>query len=321
MSATDFVADAVNEAMDGDDAGDPQMGAGEAQGGEGTSESEGSSQEEAAPIAPAATFPSAAQASASGVTREELAAMHREQREHFAAENRRLREEFSRGNKKAEPEDQYLAEAEALHAKYTKGPGGYKAWTQDLAQDGSLLWRTMEAFNARGNAKHAAPLKAQEQKFNEYREQAEKEMADHRGYRRLMSHKYAESDKWKKYGKDFDEIASKGVINFGSSDEQVEAAINHAFEVAELRAKAKGATNAQAAAAGAQAAQAKAGQVATTKGKQPEPRDEASLRDGKRGTSAHAAPPATSGKGKKTSNDKWLESMIGNAVDQALKGK
>lgn len=313
MDGNDFISDAVDEAT-ADGVVEPGEIAGSDTSTPESNPESGSAAVDTTPAPAAASF--AAPSAPAPNYREEFAAWQRE----FMAEQKRILGEYAKPQAPTsakQPEAPAIdPDSEAFHAKYLRTPQGWQQYCRELQNDPSLYERSVVAVVNKLKAAEFAESKRLAAEFKEYRERTDKELAQMRGFRTISDHKYAESPRWKQHGKTVESLFQDGLFN-----PQAENAIEKAFEYAEMKAKAAGATNAQAAQAGAKAAAATAAKVApgaaagsAPSGKKPqaEPRDEPSLRDGKRATTAHDTVP-TRGKGKD-----WLASIAGDAADKAF---
>ncbi|MCR4294778.1 MAG: hypothetical protein NUW21_04540 [Elusimicrobia bacterium] len=194
-----------------------------------------------------------------------------------------LRRGLMGGNVPNSPEAKQADEQEEFRAHF----GSHAAWQkhcEDMKHDHNVYVRGVQAIVQTARKADVDALKAMEKKLDAY----ENDLRDLRGFKRLASHRFAESEDWKTHGKAVEELLTKNIVNVGDDPDR---AIAHAFEYAKLQAKAKGATNAQASKAGASAAKAVAvasgvpagkAAAAVASAKRPGPRVEPSLDGGTR---------------------------------------
>ena len=176
-------------------------------------------------------------------------------------------------------------------------PGYVKFW-KDTAQDPRVFERGVLAIAGRKFKAEFDAIKSLKGQYEKDRKELDRELAEMRGFRRVAEHRFAETPRWKQHGATVQEMFEKGWLN-----PQHPEAVEKAFEWAEQKAKAAGATPAQAKAAGnaaaAQVASAGAG-GALPPLRKPGPREDPSL-GGKR-------PAKAAGSGTDESARKWLKS-------------
>ena len=155
---------------------------------------------------------------------------------------------------------------------FGSGKQGMDKYLADLnSRDPRVAERAHAALSHKVHSKEFGEIERISKEFAQYKEQAEREFAQMRAFRRLAPHQYAQADKWKNHGKFVTEEVQSGRYVL-DSDDAVEKAITHAFEIAELKAAKAGASPAQAQAAGVKAAEKVAGKALP----KPTPRSESS---------------------------------------------